>query len=203
VENNLQRYSEAEPMLKGCPVSTPAQRFAAWTNLATLYSDTNRFAEADRLFRQAYNLAQQDGSGITPMQRAVLISNVACHAMNKGNYQEAEPLLREARDLYAKTGSAWDSATTTGNLGAALVKEGRPEEARAEMERAIREIEALGGPSHPTLAGLLGCLAVVDNREGRFADAEPRLKRAKALASTRRLPEVVSLSELLRESRKH
>ncbi len=238
VETNLRRYDEAEPMLKGCPAFTPAQRFASWSNLATLYSDTNRYAEADRLFRQAYNLAQQDGSGITPMQRALFISNMACHALRKGNYREAEPLLREARDLYAKTGSGWDSADTTGNLAVALIKEGRLEEARPELERAIRETEAVGGPSHPMLAGLLGCLAVIDDREGRFADAEPRLKhalavagpdypylpellstyawtlrrlhrggeakamekRARALASTRRPPEVVSLSELLRES---
>jgi tetratricopeptide (TPR) repeat protein len=235
----LEQYGEAEPMLKDCPASTPAERFVAWTNLATLYSHTNRYAEADRLFLQAYNLARQNG-GITPIQRALLTESMACQALRKGNYQEAEPLLREARDFYAKTGSAWDSANATGNLGVALVKEGRLEDARAEMERAIHETEALGGPSHPMLAGLLGALASVDNREGRFADAESRLKRAfavaspdypclpellstyawtlrhlhrasearrldrraRALASTRRPPEVVSVSELLRESGK-
>jgi tetratricopeptide (TPR) repeat protein len=167
VAAGLGHYGEAEPMLKDCPASTPAERFVAWTNLAALYSRTNRYAEADRLFLQAYNLARQDG-GITPIQRTLLTENMACHALTKGNYREAEPLLREARDFYAKTGSAWDSANATGNLGVALVKEGRLEDARAEMERAIHETEALGGPSHPMLAGLLGALASVDNRQGRF-----------------------------------
>jgi hypothetical protein len=45
----------------------------------------------------------------------------------------------------------------------------------------------------PMLAGMLGVLASVDDREGRFADAEPRLKRAVANAG----PDCPYLPELL------
>jgi len=238
VEVSRQHYVEAEPMLKGCPASTPIERLAAWTNLGTLYSLMNRYAEAERLFRQAYELARRDG--FPTKTRALLVDNMANHSLRKGDYREAESLLREAQGLYVKSGLPWDSANSTGNLGVALVKEGRLQEARDELESAIRQTETLGGPSHPMLAGLLGGLAAVDDREGRYADAEPRLKRAvaiagldcpylpellstyawtlrhlhragearrlerraRAMATTRRPPEIVSFSELLRESGK-
>jgi tetratricopeptide (TPR) repeat protein len=180
VATNQRRYVEAESLLKSCPTSTPHERFGAWMDLATLYSCAGRYAEADRLYRQASDFAQQDSS-IGVEQRAILLDNMASHAIRKQNFQEAESLSRQARDLYAKTGAKWDLANATGKLGGALLKQGRLVEARAEFESAIRETEAAGGPSHSMLAGLLCALADVYNREGRFASAEPLLKRAVAI----------------------
>ena len=239
VVTNLRRYDEAEALLKGCPTSTAMERFIAWVNLANLYSAEGRYPEADRFYRQAFALAQQQ-AGIRANQRAALLDSWAVNSMWKQDFSEAQALLREARDVYIKIGAAWDSANITGNLAIALVKEGRLAEARAELEQAVSEIEALGGKSHPMLVGPLGVLAQVDNREGRYADAESRLKRAvaaagpdypylaellatyaetlrhlhrgsaakamekraHALAATRRPPDVISVSELLRQSGK-
>lgn len=192
VQTNLGRYDEAEAMLKTCPTSIPAERLSAWISLASLYSLTGRYAEAERLFRQASELAASDAS-ITTQQRALLLDNRAGLALLRRDFGAAATLLREARNLYAKSGADWDSVNATGNIGIALVMEGRLEEARAELERALRVTEALGGPSHPMLAGLLGALAQLDNREGRFADAEPQLKRALAVAG----PDYPYLPELL------
>jgi tetratricopeptide (TPR) repeat protein len=182
VATNLGRYDQAERLLSSCPTSTPAERLVRYINLATLYSYAGRYSEAESFYLKAEVLIGQEGT-ISAGQCAIFLEDRGLYALRKGDFRQAETLLREARDLYAQTGIEWDSAATSGNLAVTLIKENHLVDARAELGRAIDEIEILGGTSHPMLAGVLGCLAEIDRREGRFADAESRLKRALAIAT--------------------
>ena len=182
VATNLGRYDEAERLLSSCPTSTAAERLTKYINLATLYSYVGRYSEAERFYLKTEVILGQEGA-ISAGQRAIVLEDRGLFVLRKGDFRQAEALLRESRDLYAQTGFAWDSAATSSNLAVALIKEDRLVDARAELGRAIDEIEILGGTSHPMLAGALGCLAEIDRREGRLADAESRLKRALAIAT--------------------
>jgi tetratricopeptide (TPR) repeat protein len=97
--------------------------------------------------------------------------------------------FREAHERGAHAGAAierlgGDEDLRAGlllNLGAALRKEGRAEEALANHREALRVFEKLRGPNHPLVATTLGNLGVALVQMDRPTEAVPVLERSLAI----------------------
>ncbi|MBC7568571.1 MAG: tetratricopeptide repeat protein [Spirosoma sp.] len=177
---------------KALPLSAnESPKSALLNNLANLYSDNKRFAEAEPAFDEALTvyrqLAQQNPLAYLP-KVATTLNNLANLYSDTQRFAEAEPAYDKAltirRQLAQQNPSAYlpDVAMTLNNLGILYSDTQRFAEAEAAFDEAltIRRQLAQQNPSAylPDVAMTLNNLAVLYRANKRFAEAEPAFDEA-------------------------
>jgi CHAT domain-containing protein/tetratricopeptide (TPR) repeat protein len=165
--------------------------------LARAYEATGRYAEEEPLLRRALEIQEQRyGSG--SFEAEVAINSLAVSVYFLGRYSEAEALFKRALALLDKLGAAGtqDQARVMSTLGRVYYELGRYAEAEAIFKRAFVIFEKVLNTYFPNparrrndraimftadVALSLNDLATLYIDLGRYAEAEPLLKRAIAL----------------------
>ena len=181
------KYSEAIPlaeaMLANLEKGAPTKNLAgAMNNLAQLYGDVGRDAEAEPLYMRALAIMEK-AVGVDSVDIAPELNNLAALYQRQLRYVEAEPLFKRALALSEKQLPANhpDIGRALNNLATCYEKQDRHAEAEALTRRALALYEKVAGPESPAVATLLSNLGQIVKVEGREAEAEPLIKRSLAI----------------------
>jgi CHAT domain-containing protein/Tfp pilus assembly protein PilF len=181
------KYSEAIPlaeaMLANLEKGPPTRDLAgAINNLAQLYGDVGRDAEAEPMFKRALAIMEKV-VGLDSVAISFELNNLAALYQRQQRYAEAEPLFKRALELSEKQLPANhpDIGRALNNLATNYEKQDRHAESEALTRRALALYEKAAGPESPAVATLLNNLGQIVKVEGRFADAEPMIKRSLAI----------------------
>jgi len=124
----------------------PGSGFAALFALATAYLVTERTVSADRVFRQAMAMLEEQGLERT-RAAAALLNNWSVMLQRAGQYLQAEPIAERAiavaRERDTERGAP---AIPLKNWGSALYMVGRPADAVPILEEAVTKARAGGSP---------------------------------------------------------
>jgi esterase/lipase superfamily enzyme len=126
-------------------------------NLAEVYREKGRYAQAEPLFKRALSIFEQSHDANNAESVGILLNNLALLYFNEGRDAEAEPLAVQALVL---------TANFVGND-------------HLTAETVLKDLTAL--PEHPSVAIRLNNLAGLYEDEGRYDKAEPLYKRAIAI----------------------
>ncbi|MEK6258847.1 MAG: tetratricopeptide repeat protein [Planctomycetota bacterium] len=155
------------------------------SNLAVLFLNTNRFAEAVPLMRRALAIDEKHYGPFHP-NITVRLNNLAQLLMETNRNMEAERLMRRALMIEEKSrgGSHPNVAIHLNNLAALLDATNRQAEAEPMMRRALAIDQESYGMDHPSVARDLNNLAQLLRDTDRMAEAEPLMRRALAIDET-------------------
>lgn len=185
------------------------------TNLAVVRADQNLLSEAERLYRRALPL-QEHAFGRQSLTVANTLGNLSDLERAMRQFEEAERLADEVLDIRTQLlgfrhplvavsynnlgGLMYDQAIVASNRGDVGGSRKLLAEAMTWLERARGVCETSLEPTHPYTASVLGNLAEVYRRQGRYDKAEAMAWRALHIRERRwgpRHPEVaVSLNVL-------
>jgi CHAT domain-containing protein/Tfp pilus assembly protein PilF len=181
------KYSEAIPlaeaMLANLEKGAPTKDLAgAINNLAQLYGDVGRDAEAEPMFKRALAIMEKV-VGLDSVDIAVELNNLAALYQRQQRYAEAEPLFKRALALSERSlpPNHPDLGRALNNLATCYEKQDRHAESEALTRRTLALYEKVAGPESPAAATLLNNLGQIVKAEGRHADAEPLIKRSLAI----------------------
>jgi CHAT domain-containing protein/Tfp pilus assembly protein PilF len=181
------KYSEAIPlaeaMLANLEKGPPTKDLAgAINNLAQLYGDVGRDAEAEPMFKRALTIMEKV-VGIDSVDISYELNNLAALYQRQQRYAEAEPLFKRALLLSEKQlpPNHPDIGRALNNLATNYEKQNRHAESEALTRRALAVYEKAAGPDGPAVATLLNNLGQIVKVEGRYDDAEPMIKRSLAI----------------------
>lgn len=154
-------------------------------NLAVLYLDQGRQAEAEPLLKKSLSV-RESIHGPTHPDVANGLNNLAMLYRNQGRYGEAESIFRRVLEIQEETlgQEHADVAVCLNNLAMVLRDQGRDNEAEPLFKRSLQIKEKEFGPEHPDLAMGLNNLALLLQSKGRYAEAEPVFERALAISQT-------------------
>ncbi|MFC4820188.1 protein kinase domain-containing protein [Dokdonella ginsengisoli] len=155
----------------------------ALTKLGLLEVDRSQYARAEKVLREAVDLARAEGeAGQRPLREALLaLSN----AVSLGRQSSSSvDLLREALAIASRTLPADDPdrANLQLNLAAALAVNGRLGEGEAILREVVETQKRVLGERHPQYVVSLVTLADVLSREQKFDEAEALFAQALAIA---------------------
>ncbi len=136
-----------------------------------------RYAEAERLLRQAVGIAARAPVG--DVELAAALTELAGLRRDMNDPQEAEALFQRALDLLDTTTDADDTLLIAALSGLGGMLAWRSENARAEslFVRALAIGERSPTVQHADLGELLHNLAQLHLRNAAYTDAEPLLRR--------------------------
>ena len=181
------KYQEAIPlaeaMLANLEKGAPSKNLAgAMNNLAQLYGDVGRDAEAEPLYMRALAIIEKT-VGVDSVEIAPELNNLAALYQRQLRYAEAEPLFKRALALSEKQLPANhpDIGRALNNLATCYEKQDRHAESEELTRRALALYEKVAGPESPAVATLLNNLGQIVKVQGREADAEPLIKRSLAI----------------------
>ena len=148
-------------------------------NLAALYSDQGRYAEAEPLYKRALAICEK-ALGPDHPDVGSSLNNLAALYRDQGRYAEAEPLFKRSLAIREKAlgPDHPDVATSLNNLAALYELQGRYADAEPLYKRSLGIYEKALGPDHPNTAMVAGHLGSFFKSEGRIDEAEPLLTRA-------------------------
>jgi CHAT domain-containing protein/Tfp pilus assembly protein PilF len=159
-------------------------------NLASLYTDMGRYAEAEPLSRQAAAIVGK-ALGDSHPDYATHLMGLAALYLAMGRYDQAEPLLRQALEIRKKALGDQHPAYAEGLYGLAKLYYSMGQYKKAEpLYRQSLEIDRkVLGETHPNYATSLNDLAMLYYSMGRYEQAEPLYRKAleirkKALGET-------------------
>jgi CHAT domain-containing protein/tetratricopeptide (TPR) repeat protein len=178
------KYAEAIPLAQAMLANQekgPPNRDlgGALNNLAQLYGDVGRDAEAEPLHKRALAIMEQ-AVGLDSVLIAPELNNLAALYERQLRYAEAEPLFKRALSVRERAlgQSHPDVGQSLNNLATLYEREDRHADSEPLFKRALTIYEKAAGPEHPAVATVLNNLGQVVKSEGRTADAEPLIKRA-------------------------
>jgi Tfp pilus assembly protein PilF len=153
----------------------------ALNNLAFVYQDEQRYAEAEPLFQRALAIKERV-LGETHPDVATIANNLGSFYLNQGKYAEAEIFLLRSLDIREKTlGPAHPSvANALHNLAKVYFQQHRYDEAEELYSRAVAIMEKGLGPitrSRPHTGQIRFAVA----RTKRKSEASTMKARAKAI----------------------
>jgi tetratricopeptide (TPR) repeat protein len=154
---NLPNWRDSESFWKWLTVASPHSPIG-WCNLADLYSQQGRYAEALEYAEKAIQIDPRNGMGYV---------NKGVALLKMGNRDEATALFQRATELAPEEATAWN------NLAMMLSEQG----ANDEAERIIRE-HVLGRPPQFMAHQALG---LIYSRKARLDLAEAEFRTAYAL----------------------
>lgn len=181
------KYSEAIPlaeaMVANLEKGPPSRDLAgAINNLAQLYGETGRDADAEPMFNRAIAIMEK-AVGLDSVAIAPELNNLAALYQRQQRYAEAEPLFKRALALSEKQlpPNHPDLGRALNNLATNYEKQDRHAESEALTRRALALYEKAAGPESPAVATLLNNLGQIEKVQGRYNDAEPAIKRSLAI----------------------
>jgi tetratricopeptide (TPR) repeat protein len=173
----------------------------ATINLALLYQDQGKLAEAEQIFKQAVEVTER-GFGPDDLEVAICLEHYAELLTNMERKAEAEEKLTRARAIRARYDQRLrdkaiaeskqllalkerqfgpegaEVATAAGSLGSLYQSYGQSAEAEALFKRALAIREKVSGIGHLDTAGELQRLSSLYEEQGRYPEAEPLIIRA-------------------------
>jgi CHAT domain-containing protein/Tfp pilus assembly protein PilF len=180
------KYSEAIPlaeaMLANQEKGPPTKDLAgALNNLAQLYGEVGRDADAEPMFKRALAIMEKV-VGLESVDIAIELNNLAALYQRQQRYAEAEPLFKRALALSERSlpPNHPDLGRALNNLATNYEKQDRHTESEALTRRALALYEKVA-PESPAVATLLNNLGQIVKAEGRYNDAEPVIKRSLAI----------------------
>lgn len=181
------KYAQAIPlaqaMLTNLEKGPPTKDLAgAINNLAQLYGEVGRDAEAEPMFKRALAIMEKV-VGIESVDIAIELNNLAALYQRQQRYAEAEPLFKRALALSERSLPAGhpDIGRALNNLATNYEKQDRHADSEALTRRALALYEKAAGPESPAVGLLLNNLGQVIKAEGRYNDAKPIIKRSLAI----------------------
>ncbi len=175
------KYAEAIPlaqtMLANQEKGPPNRDLAgALNNLAQLYGDVGRDADAEPLHKRALAIMEKS-VGLDSAAMAPELTNLGALYERQLRYAEAEPLFKRALSVRERAlgQSHPDVGQSLNNLATLYEREDRHAESEPLFKRALAIYEKAAGPENPAVATVLNNLGQVLKSEGRDADAEPSL----------------------------
>ncbi len=177
----------SETAIKSDPVSVGR----ALNNLAWLYQEKGRYAEAEPLVKRSLLLIEKArGSKDEDYGRA--LDTLAKLYERQGRVKDAEPLYRRAvAILVAARGSDFEGvAKSQENLGGLLKSRGKLDEAEPLLKQALATKERVFGSTHPNLVSSLSLLGDLYRLQGKADSAEPLFQRVLEIhkATVREIP---------------
>jgi len=173
----LQNYPAAEEALKKALCLRNEElgeksRFvpATLNNLADLHYVAGDKEKAEKLYRQALDITQNDPYSI---EKSRALNGLALVAADAGNHAEAENLLKRAAKVHFLGGRSEHPfmATALTNLGILYTELGRYDEASESLAHAKRIHQATVGEDHPDVAVRLHAAANLKAKMGDAAKA--------------------------------
>ncbi len=179
------RYSEAIPLAQRLLANLEKARgpydrdvAGALNNLAQLYGDQGKDAEAEPLFKRALAIMEKLNADIAPE-----LNNLAALYQRQERYADAEPLFKRAlaiREQSLPPGHP-ELGKYLNNLATLYEKQGRHANSEPLFKRALAIYEKAAGPVHPAVATVLNNLGQVEKVQERYGDAEPLIRRSLAI----------------------
>lgn len=173
----------AQAMLAGLDKRPPSKDLAgALNNLAQLYNNVGRDADAEPLYKRALAIMEKT-AGLDSFEIAPELNNLAALYKRQQRYAEAEPLFRRALALSERQLPAGhnDLGRAINNLATNLERQDRHRDSEPLFRRALTLYEKAAGTESPPVATVLNNLGQALKAEGRFTDAEPLIKRSLAI----------------------
>lgn len=148
-------------------------------SLALLYSETERYAEAEPLYMKALEIIKKI-RGEKHIDTAMIMNNLAELYRKTARYAEAELLYKRALEITKKVQGEvhYTTAYCMNNLAALYYETGRYVESEPLYKRALETREKVLGYENPDTVMSMNNLAVLYLETGRFVEAEPLFKRA-------------------------
>jgi CHAT domain-containing protein/tetratricopeptide (TPR) repeat protein len=181
------KYTEAialaQAMLAAQEKNPASRDYAgALNNLAQLYGDVGRDAEAEPMLKRAIAVMEK-AVGLDSGEIAPELTNLAALYQRQERYAEAEPMFKRALALREKSLPPGhpDIGQALNNLATQYEKTGRHSDSEPLFKRALALYEKAAGPEHPAVATLLNNLGQVEKAQGRYSEAEPLIKRSLAI----------------------
>jgi CHAT domain-containing protein/tetratricopeptide (TPR) repeat protein len=168
----------------------------ALNNLAELYAEQGRYADAEPLFRRS--LAMDEAAlGRDHPTVATTLSNLAGLYMSQGRDADAEPLLKRGLAIREKAlgPGHLDVAMSLNNLATLYRKQSRYADAEALLTRSFAIFASALGREHPSVATSLGNLAVVAFAQRDWGKAADYWRRAIAVIERRTLRNLAGTAE--------
>jgi tetratricopeptide (TPR) repeat protein len=159
------------------------------STLAMLYRMQGNYHEAEPLYRQALEIAQQQlliptpnfASGIAKLTTiASILNNLALLFHKQGRYSEAESFYHQALEISQQLLGESDPlvATSLHNLAECYYLQGRYTEAEPLCLKSLHIRQQQLGESHPLVAQSLSNLAQLYTLQNRYGEAEPLCLRS-------------------------
>jgi tetratricopeptide (TPR) repeat protein len=176
----------------------------ATVNLALVYQDQGKYAEAEQIFKHAVEVTER-GLGPDDPEVAICLERYAGLLTKMERKAEAEERLTRAHAIRARYDQQLrdkaiteskqllaikeqqfgpegaEVATAAGSLGSLYQGYGQFAEAEALFKRALAIREKVSGRDHLDTAGDLQRLSSLYEEQGRYAEAEPLINRALAI----------------------
>jgi tetratricopeptide (TPR) repeat protein/CHAT domain-containing protein len=152
---------------------------ASYNNLARLYQDQGRYAEAEPFYRRSLTIRER-ALGRQHSDVGVSLNNLAELYRNQGRYAEAEPLYQRSLTIIEKVRGPEhpDVGTLLDNLAELYRNQGRYAEAEPLYQRSLTISERALGREHPNVGVSLNNLAGLYWEQGRYAEAESLFRRS-------------------------
>jgi tetratricopeptide (TPR) repeat protein len=177
----------------------PVQLARVLTALGIAAKDQGAYAEAARRYATIADMYDRDGAPLTA--RATLHHNLAGLAYAQQQYPRAEAHARQAVALRRRARASRAAlAADVAVLAASIAAQGRYDEARDHLGRALASSRAARPPRYYDIAVQLHLLATIDHETGQMDQAERRYREA--LSIKERLlghthPEIANLCDNL------
>lgn len=165
-------------------------------NLAKVYLLMGRYDKAEAMFKAARDATAKTAGNSAKL--ATLVMNVGDVYRFQARYSEAEAEYDKALALAEKTAgpNSVEVADTLNNLTKIYEDQGRFDEAAAALVRA-RSINEKVRPAHPAVAFNINNIAHLNERLGRYTEADRDFQRAIAMAEKSLGPKHPALATML------
>jgi CHAT domain-containing protein len=180
------KYAEALPLAQAMVAQLekgPPNRdlAGAINNLAQVYGDMGRDAEAEPLYKRALAIMEKS-AGLDSADIAPELNNLAALDERQLRYAEAEPLFKRALAIREKALAANhpDVGQSLNNLATLYERQDRHADSEPLFKRALAIYQKIPSAA-PAVATLLNNLGQVAKAEGRYADAEGAIKQSLAI----------------------
>jgi CHAT domain-containing protein/tetratricopeptide (TPR) repeat protein len=185
----LSRDGEAEPLLRRAldiarktKGANSPEVAAALNNIATLYSDQERYDDAKPLLKRSLAIREKI-LGQNHPDTALALNNLAVLYQQQKHYDDAEPLLKRSLAIMEKT-KGQDrprTAVALNNLAMLYQDQGRNEKAEKLFKRSLAIRETALGAEHPDVGVSLLNLAGLYQAMNRTAEAQSFYDRSLAI----------------------
>ena len=152
----------------------PAGVAGSWHQIGMAHRQAGEFEAAERAYRQALGIRVQHNLQADVAASLLELGNLYAGA---GRPEEAVTFYRQAADIYVRLGDQADEGLARNNIADTLVKLGRLDEARREIERAIACLRPFGHAA--TIWNAFSILHAIEAAGGNAAAAGAAWRQAR------------------------
>ena len=140
-------------------------------DLALLYNQLGRYAEAEGLFRQLVEISPRV-YGPEGTETLIVRGNLAISLAAQKKWEEAENLLLPTIEIANRVRGPDNTIGVRYKLARLYADQGRLAEGESLLRQVFKDHQRVYGLEHPTTLNVQHDLAVIYRKEGRLAEAE-------------------------------